>query len=319
VPKSCEIVSDKVERADRVVQALTGLPRRQICGLFDQGCVSVNGQPCAQTFQRVQVGDVVSVRYDPHQRYHEAKKAWKDAAFTIEFEDESILVVNKAAGFLTVPTPKAESGTLIDRVSAYLSSRRRGDKAYIVHRLDRGVSGLLVFGKSQAIATKLRDQFEQRKPQREYLAIVAGKLTTKQGTFRSHLATAGNLDRYSTPHAAQGQLAITHYRVDRVLPGATIVRVRLETGRRNQIRVHFAEAGHPVLGELRYHPEAAGHPAWNERRLALHAASLGFDHPVTGKPVTFESQVPAPMSRFIAAVAPPPRRRDAPRRARSKP
>src|SRR5262249_52015609 len=148
--------------------------------------------------------------------------------------------------------------------------------AYSVHRLDRGVSGLLVFGKTPEIVRQLKDQFAASKPEREYVAIVAGQMRQQHGTFESLLATDKDLTRFSTDDETIGQLAITTFRVVKMLGAATLVQVRLETGRRNQIRVHFAEAGHPVLGDPRYEPERAAHRRWPHKRLALHARLLGF-------------------------------------------
>jgi 23S rRNA pseudouridine1911/1915/1917 synthase len=111
------------------------------------------------------------------------------------------------------------------------------------------------------------------------------------------------LNRFSTDDESIGQLAITHYRVVAHLDGATVVQVRLETGRRNQIRVHFAEAGHPVLGDPRYEAELARHPRWPHQRLALHARLLGFEHPVTGQALRLESPLPAEFERFLKASA----------------
>jgi 23S rRNA pseudouridine1911/1915/1917 synthase len=146
---------------------------------------------------------------------------------------------------------------------------------------------------------QLKDQFAANKPEREYIALVAGRVQAEQGTFESLLATDKDLNRFSTDDESIGQLAITHYRVISRHEGATLVQVRLETGRRNQIRVHFAEAGHPVLGDPRYQAELARHPYWRHERLALHARLLGFDHPVTADPLRFESSLPAEFERFL--------------------
>jgi 23S rRNA pseudouridine1911/1915/1917 synthase len=148
---------------------------------------------------------------------------------------------------------------------------------------------------------KLKDQFAASKPEREYIAIVAGHLEKPHSTFESLLATDKDLSRFSTEDKEIGQLAITHYRVIARLQNTTLVQVRLETGRRNQIRVQFAETGHPVLGDTRYRPELAAHPHWPHKRLALHARLLGFEHPVTGQPLRFEAALPDEMERFLAA------------------
>jgi 23S rRNA pseudouridine1911/1915/1917 synthase len=188
---------------------------------------------------------------------------------------------------------------LLHKVEAYVRHVAKGRGAFAVHRLDRGVSGLLVFGKSQEIVRQLKDQFAASKPEREYVAIVAGRVKEKEGTFESLLATDKDLNRFSTDDESIGQLAITHFRVVARLEGATLVQVRLETGRRNQIRVHFAEAGHPVLGDPRYEPELAAHRRWPHERLALHARLLGFEHPITGQAIRLESPLPSEIARFL--------------------
>jgi len=170
-----------------------------------------------------------------------------------------------------------------------------------VHRLDRDVSGLLVVALSLEIAEKLRDQFAERKPQRRYEALVAGSMELDSGTFRSFLATDEHLNRHSVPTADQGELAITHYKVLQRFPDATQVSVTLETGRRNQIRVHFSEQGHPVLGETRYRRDEAKHAKWPWKRLALHACELGFRHPRTGRELNFNSRLPPEFNQFMRA------------------
>lgn len=296
--KTVHITDQPPARVDHVVKRLTGLSHSNLRGLFDHGCVTVNAQLCAQPSMRVKSGDRVDVNYNPQQSYREKKK-WSDRAFTIVYEDPHIIVVNKAAYVLTVATGKSERNTLESRVSHYLQHSSHKRQAFVAHRLDRGVSGLLVFAKSPAVLGQLRDQFRAHKPERIYIALVGGVLRPAAGTFRSFLQTADNLDQVSTLEKGQGRLAVTHYLVQRELPDAAVVEVRLETGRRNQIRVHLAEAGHPVLGDPRYGGTAAHHKRWREKRLALHALSLGLEHPVTGQQLLFTSELPNCMQRFI--------------------
>ena len=290
---------DANKRLDLIVRDLTELPREQVKGLFDHYCVKVNGTVCSRPAEPIKPGDQVEVKYDQHQRYHVKKKLPKELGFEVVFEDEHLIVVNKPAALLTVPTPYREKNTLIDKVTAYLRHKDKHGEAFVCHRLDRGVSGLLLFGKSLEISMQIRDQFALRKPQREYIAIVRGVLTSHEGTFRSYLATDGNLNRFSTDDAESGQLAITHFRTVTTLDDATLVQIWLETGRRNQIRVHFAEKGHPVLGDPRYQSRMAEHPRWKARRIALHARSLGFTHPVSGQAYRFESELPTEFVDFI--------------------
>lgn len=290
-------------RIDRVVQSLTEmLPRAQVLGLFDQGCVQLNGATCMFPGQKAGVGDQVEVKYDARQVYHPRKQPRHNLGFEIVFEDRHLIVVNKPPELLTVPTIRGETNTLVAKVSQYVRHVSGGKQVFTAHRLDRGVSGLLVMGKSMEISQQIRDQFALHKPEREYAALVAGSVDEEQGTFNTLLATDKDLTRFSTDNEDIGQRAITHYEVVTRLKGFTHVRVWLETGRRNQIRVHFAEAGHPVIGDPRYEPQLAAHRRWPYKRLALHARQLAFDHPVTGRQLRFESPLPAEMVRMLAKV-----------------
>ncbi len=297
---STTVDADNAGRVDLVVRELSELSRSQVRGLVDHGCVTINGSPCKSIAVTVTAGDVISILYDPAQRYREKKKRWDDRTFHVSFEDDHLIVVDKSAGSLTVPTDRQETNTLVDRVSVYLNHSRRKRQAWLVHRLDREVSGLLVFGKQELIAGELIAQFKRRKPKRLYTAIVAGVIPSDEGTFRSHLATGKNLDRYVAPPSRNTETAITHYRVLRRMEDTTLVEASLETGKRNQIRVQFADAGHPVLGDPRYKTKQAMHPRWIRKRIALHAQSLSFEHPVSGETMTFESPLPSAIEKFLA-------------------
>jgi 23S rRNA pseudouridine1911/1915/1917 synthase len=297
---SMTVTPENAGRVDLIVRELCESSRSQVRGMVDHGCVSVNGVICVDIGQTVVADDVVSVRFDPHQRYKQKKKPWDDRTFKIVFEDQHLIVVDKAAGTLTVPTDNNERNTLVERLTIYLTHSRGNRDAFVVHRLDRAVSGLLVFGKQERIAKQLIEQFKQRKPQRVYAAIVAGVMANDEGTFRSHLATGKNLDRYVAPPTSKTELAITHYRVLRRMSNTTQIEVTLETGKRNQIRIHLADAGHPVLADPRYKTEQASHHHWIRDRIALHAKSLSFEHPVSGEIMSFESPLPSAMHKFLA-------------------
>jgi 23S rRNA pseudouridine1911/1915/1917 synthase len=299
ITKTANVTDTQSGRADHVVQSLTSLSHSKMRGLFDHGCVTLNGQPCTHAGMRVNAGDQVDVCYDPQQGYRQKRKQWTDRTFSIVYEDRHIIVVNKSANVLTVATDHGERNTLVSRISHYLKHSGYQRDALVVHRLDRGVSGLLAFAKSPAILRTLQAEFKRRKPERRYIAIVAGIVKQSRGTFRSHLKTGDNLDQFSTQNKRKSQLAITHYRVAKVLRDATVVEVQLETGRRNQIRVHFAEYGHPVLGDGRYRRKEAKHDRWKTKRLALHAISLALEHPVTRERLQFQCELPNAMKRFI--------------------
>lgn len=298
------VAADSAVRIDLQVQQLTQRSRADVRGLFAHGCVTLNGATCSEPGTRVAAGDEIIVRHDPHRRYHAPPPARENPAFRLVYEDAHLLVVDKAAHILTVATDRYERNTLLEAVTRHLRRKHPKARPGVVHRLDRGTSGLLVLGVNERTAEVLREQFRVRRAEREYVAIVAGTVTADRGEFRSRLTTDKTLQRRSTEDEDQGESAVTHYEVVERLWRASVVRVRLETGRRHQIRVHFGEAGHPVLGDERYRPDEARHPHWKVRRLALHACLLGFDHPVTGEPLRWESPWPEEFERFVARSRP---------------
>jgi 23S rRNA pseudouridine1911/1915/1917 synthase len=297
------VTAEQAGRLDQIVQLLTSRSRSEVRGMLQQGCVELNGRPCAKAGLRIEAGSEIIVRHDPHTRYKESPPPPAETAFRVVYEDDHLLVVDKSAGILTVQTDQGGKKTLVDAVTQYLRRRHRNARAVPVHRLDRDTSGLLVMGKNATIAEALMEQFRIRKAEREYAAIVAGRVERRQGTFRTSMATSKRLQRYSVRPGEQGELAITHYAVTEYLRGATHVTVTLETGRRNQIRVHFAEVGHPVLGDERYRPDRSSHPAWKGKGLALHAAVLGFTHPVSGESMRFEAPLPKNFQKFLRGQA----------------
>lgn len=287
-------------RIDRCVQQIAGGSRSHVTGLFDHDCVSLNGTVEINPGKTLREGDLVSVRFEANRRYSPRRRPeeQKHRGFSILFEDADVIVVDKSAELLTVPTDAKEPHTLIYRVSEHVRRTTRGSSALVVHRLDRGVSGLLVFAKNEDASESLQAQFAAHKPDRRYQAFVAGRVTPSTGTYRSYLTTGKNLSRYSTRDEEKGELAVTHFQVLAASKGSdrcgavSHVDVQLETGRRNQIRVHFAEAGHPVIGDQRYRTELWKDIPWPFKRLALHAATLSFEHPRSGIPHRFESPLP---------------------------
>jgi 23S rRNA pseudouridine1911/1915/1917 synthase len=306
--KTHTVTAEQAGRVDLIVKAITGRSRSQLRGMCMNGCLSINGQPVTEPSTTVKEGDVVDVRFDPQRKYREtwlgkfqsktSQGQFQCKTFSVVFEDDYLIVAEKQAGILTVPTERQEARTLVDEVSRYLGGRNR---ALVVHRLDRETSGLLVFAKKSEIAGALQDQLRLRAPDREYLAIVAGVMQEDAGQYESYLATSKRLSRYSVENPHGGEHAITHFAVDERLADTTLVRVKLDTGRRNQIRVHLAEAGHPIIGDRRYRPNLAKHPDWPHARLALHAHILGFQHPVTGEDLRFVSEMPRTFQTFVKA------------------
>jgi len=296
------VTEDQAGRVDLVVRDLTELSRSKLRGLFDHHCITINEVVCDDVSVRVAEGDIVGVKFDPHQGYKEKPKIWEDNAFTILFEDEDIIVVNKQAGVLVTPTGPDDENTLIDRVSKYLSRRRKNAAAGLVHRMERAASGLMVLAKTQEAATDLTKQFREQTPNRSCIAVVMGTLEAEEGSFESWLGTRDNLDSFSMSEGKQGggKHAVTRYKLLKQQEETAVVEVQLETARRHQLRVHFSEAGHPVLGDKRYGRKKAVHERWNKRRLAMHCHLLSFVHPMTQQPVQYKTTIPQAIRKFRA-------------------
>jgi 23S rRNA pseudouridine1911/1915/1917 synthase len=280
---------------------------RQAKGIIDADCVTVNGQPALNYGLRLQAGDEVAVAFDPDRVYAALPRPSRtaDTPFEILWEDRDLLFVNKPAGLLTVPAEKHNDPCLAEAITDHY--RRRGFKRfqlYIAHRLDRYTSGVLVFAKTPEALNGLKHIFDEHHLRRVYIAILVGELPENAGTLTDKLVERKSL-RMSVvrtgskaPGDAKGaKLAVTHYRVLERLPGYTVVEVKLETGRRNQIRVQFADRGFPLLGDQVY-----GAPSEHLDRQALHAELLGFRHPVSGETVTVSAPLPADMERVLKAL-----------------
>ena len=283
------------------------ISHRQAKGLIDAGCVKVNGQEVRTYGHRLKEGDELSVAFDPATSYQPQPRPSRsgDAPFDMLWEDEDLVFVNKPAGLLTVPAEKGNEATLADALTE--SYRRRGIKRvqlYVVHRLDRWTSGVLVFGKTPEALHGLKAMFEEHKLQRVYKAILCGELPENSGTLSGRIVENPKSLRMRVVKPRKGDThpkgtkeAVTHYRVLERLPGHTLVEVKLETGRRNQIRVQFADRGYPLLGDQVY-----GQTSDLLDRQALHAELLGFKHPVTGDTVAISAPMPPDMEAALKAL-----------------
>lgn len=297
------VLASDLGRIDALVARLIDFSRSRVRGLIDHDGVMLNGQDCDDGGTKVITGDAVEITYDTERRYREKPVARTPRGFSVVYADDHLVIVDKKAGLLTVPTVREETNTLVDLLSLHLAKGQvRHKKVIVVHRLDRDTSGILVFGRSLDVARQLISQFAAKKPEREYVTIVAGTLGTDKGTISSYLVTDEDLNQHSvelhSKEADGAKLAVTHFKVQERYKDTVKLTVHLETGRRNQIRVHFSEQGNPVLGDARYEIELAKHKSWPYKRLALHARMLGFIHPVTGKSMRFESPLPAEFEEF---------------------
>ena len=206
--------------------------------------------------------------------------------FPLFFEDDSILVAEKPAGLLTVGDRGLGGTSFYRQMSDYVKENSKGKELlFIVHRLDREVSGLLVFAKSEALQEVIKEHWHETK--KRYYALVEGQPGNEKGTIRSWLAEGSDQKVRSVKGPEGAKLAITHYRVMDRTPEYALLEVDLETGRKNQIRVHLSEMGCPVVGDRRY-----GADSRFERRIRLHAFYLSIRHPVTEQALEFKSKMP---------------------------
>ena len=211
----------------------------------------------------------------------------KNRKLDIIYEDKNIIVINKPFGLLTVSTPKEKQRTLFHQVSDYLKKSNPKNKVFIVHRLDKDTSGIVVFAKSESIKYAYQNKWESLVIKRGYIAIVNGILDKKKGIIKSYLKETKTLFVYSTNDKKDGKLAITNYEVIKENKNYSMLNVDIKTGRKNQIRVHMKDIGHPILGDNKYGGEKS-----SLNRLALHANTLIIKNPRTNKVMDFICKAP---------------------------
>jgi 23S rRNA pseudouridine1911/1915/1917 synthase len=275
------IIKQPLALAEHLGALYPASSKNTIKKLLEHGRVKVNGAITRRGKTQLRAGDRVEIG---------AKAFVKRLRDDLEilYEDEHLLVINKNANLLTVATEKEKQATAYAYLYDYVKAQKPMNKIFIVHRLDKKASGILVFARSEAVKRKLQAQFETHDIDRTYIAIVQGRLKDERGTVKNYLAENRACKVYVTDDDKTGKLAITHYHVRRRVAGYTWLEITTESGRKHQIRVHLAGLGHPVIGDKEY-----GSTKNPLQRLGLHASRLGFVHPVTGKKMVFEAEAPA--------------------------
>lgn len=280
------------ERVDRVVSFLTGLPRSEVTSLIEAGGVKIDGRVVVNRSRKMRQGEVVDVEVpedaDPRPR------AQRGVPVEVVHADDDVIVVHKPPGLVVHPGAGNPDGTLVNGLLALypeIADVGEPSRPGIVHRLDKGTSGLLMVARTQRAYESLVAQLTARSVDRRYLAVVAGHIDSDEGLVD---APIGRSERAPTKMAVsgRGRTARTRYKVVERFTEPTVltlVECRLETGRTHQIRVHLAAIGHPVLGDARYNGVRAAIAC---PRPFLHAYHLGFEHP-SGDPVSFEVDLPA--------------------------
>jgi 23S rRNA pseudouridine1911/1915/1917 synthase len=261
--------------------ALAPMNRTRIKELLRRGGISVNGLAISQFNHPLHAGDVVSVgKLQPIA----ANGILERAGIKILFEDDCLIVIDKPVGLLSIGTEKRHDGTAHRLVNEYC--QKQSTRAFVVHRLDRETSGVLILAKSAKIQEQVQASWDE--VEKLYIAVVEGTPKPEEDTIRSHLVESAGLRVHSAPPGPNAKLAVTHYRTLKAMQSLTQLEVRLHTGRKHQIRVHLADRGTPVVGDAKY--GAKTNPVG---RMCLHAWKVQLTHPVTGEKLEFIAPVPA--------------------------
>lgn len=270
---------------------IASMPERKrttIKELLKHNQVAVNDRPVTQFDTELGKGDTVKVNLTREFRvfYHRRMQ--------LVYEDDDIIVVNKGYGLLSMGTDRVKEGTAYSILREYVKWHNPRTKLFIVHRLDRDTSGLMMFAKNEEAKVVMQHNWNNMVLNRKYLAVVEGKVDEPEGVVRSYLAETSQYEVYSTDDPDKGQLAVTRYRTLKCKNGYTLLEVELDTGRKNQIRVHMKDIKHPIAGDRKY-----GAKSSPIHRLALHAQTLRFIHPVTRKEMNFSTPVPASFAKMV--------------------
>lgn len=288
------------ERIDKYLAA-QGEPfvsRSFVQNLIAEGRITVNGSPVSRPSLRLSDGDRIEAQLPPPEPQTPQPES---IPLDIVYEDDSVLVLNKPRGMVVHPAPGNTEGTVVNALLAHCDLRGVGsvERPGIVHRLDKGTSGLMVVAKEPEAYHELVRQLKARTVVRRYMAFVHGAVPDERWTVEAPIAR-DPIDRQRMAVLADGKPAITHFCCIKRLQGFSLVQAELVTGRTHQIRVHMAYIGHPVVGDRRY--GAPRVPALPDDGIALHAHQLEFVHPRTGEQLAFEAALPKDLQQLKAQL-----------------
>lgn len=281
-------VNEEIQLMDFLLKNLEGKNRNNIKTLLKDEQVFVNNINSSKYNHELKPGQQVEVRWQ--------KKTSKAGlqGIKIIYEDKDIIVIEKEAGILSMATENKKQVTAYNMLSAYVKRQGSQNKIFVVHRLDRDTSGIMMYARNKKIQEELQRNWHQTVLERTYLAVVSGIPDKNKGTITSYLKENKALIMFSTQDASSGQLAITHYQKMSNSQFYSLLKVNPETGRKNQIRVHLKDINHPIVGDKKY-----GSTVNPINRLGLHAWVLSFIHPVTKQHLRFESQIPSKFSKLF--------------------
>lgn len=257
-----------------------GMSNNSIKGLLKNHHVTVDGAPVSQFDFKLVKGDVVIISKNPIRKITRSH-------LPIIYEDEEMIVINKPSGLLSIASDKEKGSTAYRMLMDYVQQKDKHNRIFVVHRLDEDTSGVLMVVKNPKLQQALQDDWNNLVSKRGYYAIVEGTLKQKKGTITSYLKKNAQNMMYSSKKKGDGQYSITNYEVIKEIVGYSLLDVNIDSGRKNQIRVHLGDIGHNVIGDDKY-----GNPSNPIKRLGLHAYELDLKHPFTGKVMKFKAPMP---------------------------
>ena len=273
-------VRSQCELLNYLLETLKGQSRNSIKSLLTNHRIAVNGAPVSQYNFVLYPKDTVIISKTAIRRKTRSN-------LPIIYEDDEIIVINKPSGLLSVASDNEKGSTAYRMLSDYVQQKDKHNRIFVVHRLDEDTSGVLMVAKNPQIKEALQAKWNEIVSKRGYYAIVEGHMENKTGTFKSYLKKNAQNMMYSSKKAGDGQLAVTHYKVMKENENYSLLDVNIDTGRKNQIRVHLGESGHYVIGDDKY-----GEPSNPIKRLGLHAYELDLTHPFTKKLMKFKAPMP---------------------------
>jgi 23S rRNA pseudouridine1911/1915/1917 synthase len=290
-------------RVDAAVSRLFGVSRTAAVDLIEAGAVTLDGKPPAKS-QRVVAGDWIEVAFpDPAEPV--TVSAEPVAGMDVIYDDDDLVVVDKPVGVAAHPSPGWTGPTVIGGLAAAgyrIATSGAAERQGVVHRLDVGTTGLMVVAKSERAYSVLKDAFRQRTVDKRYSALAQGHPDPSRGTIDAPIGRHPTHD-YKWAVVANGRPSVTHYETVEAFRAASLLDVRLETGRTHQIRVHLAALRHPCVGDVMYGADPRLAETLGLERQWLHASSLTFEHPADGRRVSFSSKLPADLQHALDALA----------------
>ena len=285
-------VNKPMSLLDFIMESMKGISRNKAKDILTGHGITVDRKSVSQYNYELRPGMVV--RVSKHKRNNELKNKY----VKIVYEDKDLIVIEKSAGILSMPAV-AQQFSIKTVLDEYFTRRHFKCTAHIVHRLDRDTSGLMMYAKNIEVQRILEEHWQEIVTDRRYVAVVSGKMEKEGGTISSWLKDNKAYVTYSSPTDNGGKYAVTHFHTLDARERYSLVELKLETGRKNQIRVHMQDIGHPVVGDSKY-----GNGSDPIGRLGLHAYRLNFYHPITGEPMEFETPFPTLFTKLFPVSKP---------------